>query len=208
MRVLISEDDPISCRVLHATLERSGHDVAVTSNGDEAWEILEGDDPPRLAILDWMMPCMDGIEVCQRIRARHDAGYIYVILLTARGQKSDRAAGFEAGADDYLTKPFDHHELLSRIAVGERILNLQGMLQDKVSDLETALAHVKQLQGLLPICMHCKKIRDDDASWHRLETYIQEHSDVMFTHSVCGGCLATHYPEFEEKVAAKERESR
>jgi response regulator RpfG family c-di-GMP phosphodiesterase len=108
--------------------------------------------------------------------------------------------GFEAGADDYLIKPFDHLELCSRISVGERLLNLQSALGAKVIELESALSHVKQLQGLIPICMHCKNIRDDGATWHRLETYIQSHSEAVFTHSLCESCLQTHYPEHEEAV--------
>lgn len=199
MKVLISEDDPISRRLLEATILRAGYEVVATDNGAAAWQALNTQGAPRLAILDWMMPEMDGVEVCRRVRQHAELAYIYLIILTARGQKDDIVAGLQAGADDYLTKPFDPHELRSRMAVGERILNLHAALETKVHQLEDALGHVKQLQGLLPICMYCKKIRDDDATWHRLETYIQQHTEAMFTHSLCNDCLAHHYPTFKEK---------
>jgi CheY-like chemotaxis protein len=194
MKVLIAEDDQVSRRLLQATLGRLGFDVICTENGAQAWEALQVDGAPRLAILDWMMPELDGVDVCRKVRERDDLPYVYIILLTARGQKKDVVTGLEAGADDYLIKPFDPQELRSRITVGERILKLEAALEGKVEELEDALCHVKQLQGLLPICMHCKKIRDDGDTWHRVESYIEEHSDAMFTHSLCEDCLEKHYP--------------
>jgi CheY-like chemotaxis protein len=206
VRILIAEDDPLSRRLLEANLQRGGHEVVTTCDGVEALQVLSAPSGPKLAVLDWMMPNVDGVEVCRRVRERQaEIGYVYVILLTARTQKQDLVAGFEAGADDYLTKPFDPHELRSRLLVGERILGLQAALGEKVRELESALVHVKQLQGLLPICMHCKKIRDDDV-WHRLETYLEQRTDARLTHSLCGECLAKHYPEFEKKIAARRRE--
>jgi DNA-binding response OmpR family regulator len=208
MKVLIAEDDPISRRLLEASLSRSGYDVVSTENGSEAWDALQREAAPRLAVLDWMMPIVDGVELCRRVRAADLGGYVYLILLTAKGQRDDLVAGFEAGADDYLTKPFDLIELRSRLTVGERILALQHSLRAKVEELESAMSHVKQLQGLLPICMHCKKIRDDEHTWHRLESYIEQHSGANFTHSLCSDCLAVHYPQFEKRVAAKQRGER
>lgn len=125
MRIIIAEDDPVSRRVLEAHLAKWGYEVIVTRDGQEAWEALNREDAPVLAILDWMMPVMDGPEVVRRLRAREGAAYSYVILLTAKGQKEDLLAGLEAGADDYLTKPFDAHELQARLRTGKRILDLQ-----------------------------------------------------------------------------------
>jgi sigma-B regulation protein RsbU (phosphoserine phosphatase) len=150
-----------------------------------------------------MMPELDGVDVCRQIRDRKDKPYVYIILLTARGQKKDVVTGLEAGADDYLVKPFDPQELSSRITVGERILKLEAALDGKVHELKAALSHVKQLQGLLPICMHCKKIRDDGDTWHRVESYIEEHSDAMFTHSLCEECMTKHYPNHGKKRATE-----
>lgn len=207
MRILVAEDDPILRRLLEATLSKSGYEVVLAEDGGRAWALLQRDDAPRLAVLDWMMPEIDGLEVCRRARAAQGSdGYLYVILLTARGRKEDIVAGLEAGADDYLTKPFDPHELRSRVRVGERILDLEASLRMKVAELQSALSQVEQLQGLLPICMHCKKIRDENDSWQRLETYIQAHSEARFTHSVCQECVAAHYPR--AAVTAPAGESR
>ena len=194
MKILVAEDDPIIRRLLEATLVRTGYEVVTAENGAQALEILERDDSPRLAIMDWMMPEIDGVEVCRRVRALGSRGYTYVIMLTAKGRKEDLLAGLEAGADDYLTKPFDPHELRSRLRVGQRILDLESVLQTKVLDLQVALDQVERLQGLLPICMHCKKIRNEKNDWQRLESFIQEHSEAEFTHSLCEECREEHYP--------------
>ncbi len=195
MRVLIAEDDRVSRKLLSATLSRLGYDVTVTEDGAQALETLFRDDGLRMAILDWMMPKLDGVEVCRRVREHNEGPYRYLLFLTAKGQTKDVVTGLEAGADDYLVKPFNPQELKSRLDVGRRILQLQADVAAKVDELEQALHHVKQLQGLLPICMHCKKIRDDDETWHRMESYIERHSEVMFTHSLCQECLAHHYPQ-------------
>lgn len=202
MKLLIAEDDQVSRRLLEVTLERMGYEILSTANGQEAWEVLRTPDSPQMAILDWMMPQMDGVEVCRHVREDPSRNYIYLILLTARGQKSDVITGLDAGADDYLTKPFDPAELAARLDTERRILALQADLAGKIDELQDALTHVRQLQGLLPICMHCKKIRDDEDSWHRLETYIERHSEAMFTHSLCSDCKARHYPKYA-RVAEK-----
>ena len=203
MKVLIAEDDAISRRLLEANMKRNGYEVLAVETGAQAWQALNADDGPRLAVLDWMMPEMDGAEVCRRVRGEADLHYIYLILLTARGRKEDRIQGFDAGADDYLTKPFETQDLRARVSVGRRILDLQSALTSKVDELQDALRQVKQLQGLLPICMHCKKIRDDESIWHQLEAYIEHRCDAAFTHSLCPGCLARHYPEIQDRMAAK-----
>ena len=198
-KVLIAEDEPLSRRLLETRLTSGGYQVVAAENGARAWEILESDDAPELAILDWMMPELDGPEICRRLRSRESGTYVYVILLTARGRLDDLVAGLESGADDYVTKPFDWEELETRLRTGKRILRLQSELAGKVAELESALAHVRTLQGLLPICMHCKSIRDDSNTWHRLETYIESHSNALFTHSLCRKCLATHYPAYAQE---------
>ncbi len=130
MRVLIAEDDSISCRILRATLTKWGYEVVVASDGNEAWGILERQDAPDLAIIDWIMPGMDGVELCQRVRARSDRdhSYTYIILLTARDRKEDIVEGMNAGADDYVTKPFDPGELKVRLIAARRILDLEARL--------------------------------------------------------------------------------
>jgi two-component system cell cycle response regulator len=126
--VLIAEDDPVSRRVLESFLAKWGYEVVIATNGSDALTILEKHDAPRLAVLDWMMPGMEGVQVCQRLRENATRPYTYALLLTARGQKEDLLKGLEMGADDYLTKPFDAQELRARLHVGQRILELQDAL--------------------------------------------------------------------------------
>jgi diguanylate cyclase (GGDEF)-like protein len=140
-RVLIAEDDPVSCHVLKSFLVKWDYDVAVVTDGMAALRILEGDDTPRLAVLDWMMPGMEGVQICQRIRERKDRPYVYVLLLSARSEKRDLLRGLELGADDYLTKPFDSEELRARLLVGERILNLQDDLIAAREELRFRATH-------------------------------------------------------------------
>jgi len=188
MKVLIAEDDPVSRRLLQAALIKWGYEVAVTSNGKEAWQALQVPDAPSLLILDWLMPEMDGVEICREARQLPALKSAYIILLTSRGSKDDIVKGLEAGADDYVTKPFDHGELRARVQVGSRVVQLQSALAERVNELEEAIASVKTLQGLLPICCYCKKIRDDGNYWHRVESYISGHANVRFSHGICPDC--------------------
>jgi sigma-B regulation protein RsbU (phosphoserine phosphatase) len=131
---------------------------------------------------------LPGLDVCRLARGLVRLESTYFILLTAKNEKADVTAGLEGGADDYVTKPFDRQELRVRVQVGERILELQHGLTDRVRELETALAQVKQLRGLLPICSYCKKVRDDDNYWQQVEAYISAHSEVQFSHGICPEC--------------------
>jgi sigma-B regulation protein RsbU (phosphoserine phosphatase) len=191
MRVLIAEDDAVSRRVLQATLTKLGFDVTVTVNGREALEALETANAPRLAVLDWMMPEMDGLEVCRRLRATPREVPTYVLLLTACDSKQQIVAGLESGADDYLTKPFDRDELRARLLVGQRMVKLQEVLSLRVRELQASLAQVSQLQGLLPICCYCKKIRDNENYWQQVESYIAARSEANFTHGICPDCFVS-----------------
>ena len=185
---MVAEDDAVSRRMLQVFLMRWGYQVVVATDGTEAWRVMEGREPPRLAIVDWMMPGMDGIEICRREREANHALPPYIILLTARGNNEDIVKGLDAGADDYIVKPFNREELRARVRVGVRILDLQASLARRVAELEKAMAGVKQLQGLLPICCYCKKIRDDQNYWQQVEGYISKHSEAQFSHGVCPDC--------------------
>ena len=200
MRILIAEDDAVSRSMLGGILQKWGYEVVVATNGAEAWQALQSENPPPLAILDWMMPEMDGLEVCRKVRQSPCTLQPYLILLTARVGKRDVVEGLEAGADDFMTKPFDRDELRARLHVGERILGLQNSLAGRVQELEAALTRVRQLQGLLPICSYCKKIRNDRNYWQQVESYISEHTEAVFSHGIC--------PECFEKVARQERGER
>jgi phosphoserine phosphatase RsbU/P len=189
--VLIADDETVSRRVLRGVLTRAGHEVVEVAAGVPALDILNAIDAPHMAILDWMMPGMDGPDVCRAIRASMADPAPYLILLTARDQRADVVSGLDAGADDYLTKPFDPDELRARVRVGERILALQQALADRVHALERTLSQVQQLEGLLPICAWCHKIRDDAQHWQPLEHYLAERSATRFTHTICHSCRTT-----------------
>ena len=202
MRILISDDDPISRRVLEATLGKWGYEVLTTCDGETAWEVLQAPEPPPLAILDWMMPKLDGVEVCRRARAAWNAKPTYILLLTALSRPEDIVKGLESGADDFLTKPFNPEELRARLGVGVRMVELQQALADRVQELEAALGRVKLLQGLLPICAYCKKIRDDKNYWLQVETYVARHSDAKFSHAICPGCYEQYARPALERAKA------
>lgn len=188
MKILIAEDDQISSRILKLTLQAAGHEIISTGNGAEAWAILEKEDSPAMAILDWMMPGIDGLEVCRRVRQRATATPTYLILLTAKAGKEDTVQGLDAGANDYICKPFNREELYARVRVGETVIKLQQNLAARVAELESALAQVKYLQGILTICSYCKDVRDDQNYWQQLETYVSHYSETQFSHSICPGC--------------------
>jgi phosphoserine phosphatase RsbU/P len=188
MKVLVADDEAIFRRMIGSLLVRAGHDVVEAADGDEARRYLDADDGPPIAILDWMMPGANGVDLCRALRARERQVPPYLILLTSKDRREDVVSGLDAGADDYLTKPFDPSELRARVRVGERMLGLQRTLADRVLALEQALAHVKQLEGLLPICAWCHKIRDDGNYWQSVEGYISGHSDARFTHTICPAC--------------------
>ena len=176
MHILIADDDRTTTVMLGRTLESWGFRVSIVHDGVAAWARMTEVEPPALVIADWMMPGLDGLEICRRIRAASVASYAYVILLTARTSRQDLVEGLEAGADDYLTKPFDPDELRARIHVGQRTLALIGS--------------IKQLTGLLPICSYCKRIRSDQNYWEQVDSYIAQHTDVRFSHSICPACYA------------------
>jgi len=140
-RILIAEDDPISRRLLEAKLAKWGFKVIVTKDGDSAWQVLQSDDAPRIAILDWMMPVMDGVEVCRRMRKEQREPYTYIILLTALHRDEDLVTGLEAGADDYITKPFKADELRARLRAGVRIIELQNDLIEAREALREKATH-------------------------------------------------------------------
>ena len=175
MKVLIADDDRIAATLLAETLRRWDFDVTVAADGAEAFGRLQSAGAaPTLAILDWMMPHIEGADVCRRVRREMPLANMYLMLLTSLESKERVIAGLEAGADDYLIKPFDPEELRARVNVGVRVLALQERLAERVKELQDALASVKQLRGLLPICSYCKRIRADDQYWIQVESYIAE----------------------------------
>ncbi len=189
MRILAVEDDPVARAVLRKALHKLGHDVVEAADGDEAWDLWQGD-KTRVIVSDWMMERVDGLELCRRLRAAETDEYTYFILLTANtADAGNRRAAADAGVDDFLTKPLDLEELWTRLRVAERILRYTTQL--------------RQLEELLPICSYCKKIRDDQNYWQQIEGYINQHTGSEFSHSVCPDCYTrVVMPEIEQLRAA------
>jgi sigma-B regulation protein RsbU (phosphoserine phosphatase) len=198
MRALVADDDRIVTRMLARSLADWNFDVSVAEDGESAWGVVQTG-APHLAIVDWMMPTLDGPDLCRRIRQDAAHAHMYLILLTSRDSRADLIEGLNAGADDYLVKPFDPGELRARIQVGVRVLTLQERLADRVTELEAAVSTVKRLQGLIPICSYCKRIRSEGNDWEQLESYISEHSEAQFSHGICPPCLVTAYSELKAK---------
>lgn len=184
MNILTADDDAGSRVILTRALKSFGHEVTETRDGKEAWEEYRLN-TFSLIISDWMMPELDGVGLCKRVRKEQRSKYTYIILLTSLEGKEKYLEGMEAGADDFISKPFDRETLAARVRVAERILNLQ--------------AEVKQLEGLLPICSYCKKIKDDANHWQHMESYISHRTEANFSHGICPDCYQTHMvPQLQE----------
>jgi len=207
MKILVADDDRIAATVLAQTLRQWEFDVTVAADGAEALRHLQSvTAAPTLAILDWMMPQLEGADVCRRVRLEMPWANMYLMLLTSLESKDRVIAGLEAGADDYLIKPFDPDELRARINVGIRVLTLQERLAERVNQLQDALTNVKQLHGLLPICSYCKRIRGDDQYWTAVESYIAERSDAQFSHGICPPCASELEREIEKHKHRRQRD--
>jgi CheY-like chemotaxis protein len=163
--------------------------VTVADDGQTAFEILIAPDPPQIALLDWEMPRLDGLHVCRAVRTLPAINYIYIIMVTARDQAADVLTAFAAGVDDFLSKPVDGAHLLARLRCGERVLSLEERSLQRIKELEAALDEVRQLKRLLPICMYCKKVRDDGDYWHEIEAYIHTQTGTDFSHGICPTCM-------------------
>lgn len=185
MKILAAEDDAVARAVLRQALRRLGHEVIEAADGEAAWDLLR-DSPVRVVVSDWMMPRLDGLGLCRRIRAQSKAEYVYFILLTSSDATEDnQRTAADAGVDDFLTKPLDFTELWTRLRVAERILRYT--------------TQVRQLEELMPICSYCKKIRDDQNYWQQIEGYINERTGSEFSHSVCPDCYSrVVVPELEK----------
>ncbi len=185
MKILAVEDDPVARAVLRNALQRLNHEVIEANDGQQAWERLQKD-PVRIVVSDWIMPHLNGLDLCRRIRRRTDADYIYFILVTGNDATAEnQREAADAGVDDFLTKPLNFDELWTRLRVAERILKFT--------------TQVRQLEEMLPICSYCKKIRDDSNYWQQIEGYINERTGSEFSHSVCPDCYnRVVLPEIEK----------
>jgi phosphoserine phosphatase RsbU/P len=184
--IVVADDDAVGRELVSRVLERAGHTTVTAPDGEKAWELIQSVKPP-LAVLDWDMPHLTGLDVLRRVKLTVDRTPPYVLLLTSRTEVRDRVRGLTVGADDYLTKPFEPAELVARVEVGLRVVQLQRSLSTRVTELEEALAHVNRLERLLPICAQCKRIQADD-DWHDLEGFLASNAGVRFSHGACPVC--------------------
>jgi phosphoserine phosphatase RsbU/P len=185
MKLLIAEDELSTRKILMKHAGTFGYEAVLAEDGEQALEELMRADGPRLALLDWMMPVRSGVDICKLIKERELDDHYYLIILTSRSEPDDIAAALDAGADDFVIKPYSAIELKARLGVGRRVLE--------------ASAQVRRLEGLLPICASCKKIRDGADYWHHVESYISAHSSANFSHSICPECVKKLYPKFSRK---------
>src|SRR5687767_5053497 len=169
MQALIADDDPVLRHALKTRLEQWAYDVVQCRDGVEARTCLRRDPAPSVAVIDWEMPGIDGPALCRELRDGPTPSTTYVILLTGKESREDVISGLESGADDYIKKPVDWGEFRARLAIGVRTVALQQALAARVSELQDALAKVRSLSGMLPICAYCKRIRDDQQYWQKIE---------------------------------------
>jgi DNA-binding response OmpR family regulator len=218
MKVLIADDDALTRMAIGRLLERWGYEVIQAGDGRKAWESFGRKDPPRVAILDWMMPEPDGVDICRHLTQENDLPFIYRILLSVKREKKDIVEALDSGAHDFLTKPVHSGELRSRIAVGGRLVkaedgirvknrelaDINDRLKQTNQELQLALKEIKTLQGIFPICANCKKIRlenmeaMDPDSWVTMEDYICMRTEAKFSHGLCPICAKKLYPWFRE----------
>ena len=187
-KVLVAEDDPVGATILRQLLTQAGYDPIVTRNGREAWEVFDRE-PARIVVSDWMMPELDGLGLCEKIRSREKTLYTYFILLTANHTSAENfALATTAGVDDFLSKPLSREIMRMRLSVAERILKFT--------------AEIRKLKELIPICVYCRKIRNADDDWERVEVYIQKETGSRFSHGACPECCEKEMADFAAAAAA------
>ena len=190
--ILAADDDGVTRAVLGRMIGACGWQPLVVGSGQEALAAFEQPNAPLVGILDWGMPGLTGLDVCQRLRQVKVEVRPYLIMVTAREKTGDAIIALDAGADDYVVKPIEPKTLQARVRVGLRTVGLQETLAAQAATLREALTHVKQLRNLLPICAYCKRIRDDQNYWQTVEHYLNEHAGVVFSHGYCPSCIQEH----------------
>lgn len=203
-RILVAEDDAFFQRMLQKRLEAEGYEVVAVSNGRDAMQAIVAWEPD-LVLSDWMMPELDGLELCQSVKTGLKDAAPHFILLTAKGEVSDRLLGLQTGADDYVTKPCDHGELLARVRAGLRIVRLHQQLRATISELRMANAElaatrdrIDRFHEMLPICSYCRRVRDLDGSWQDLIQFVSRRTGTDLSQEVCPDCAAS-YPRLARR---------
>jgi sigma-B regulation protein RsbU (phosphoserine phosphatase) len=196
IRVLVVEDDPFFQRVLQKRLQVEGYQVTAAGDGRDGMKAIVSFEP-HLVISDWMMPEVDGLELCQSVKTGLREAAPYFILLTAKGELSDRLLGLETGADDYLIKPCDQAELMARVRAGLRIVMLTQDLRHSADELRLAKAELEAVRSMPPalaICSFCHRVRDGEDEWQPVDKALVDRGIADVTHGLCPECRAANYP--------------
>ncbi len=189
MKILIADDDPIIRQVLMNLLSKWGYGVVPTTNGAEAWEVLQHDTSLRIGLFDWFMPEINGMELTRRIRDANIAPF-YVMLCTARGGKDSLLDAFDAGVDDFVSKPFDKEVLQARLKVGVRAVELQSYLIQRLTEAEAAAQGVAQLKHFIAVCSVCGSVRDIQDQWHKIQLPFLTNTGETTFNICCPDCRA------------------
>lgn len=192
-KILIVDDTPANIQILDEVLHAE-FDVYFALNGNDALQKVEALQPD-LILLDIMMPVIDGFEVCRNIKENEKSKNIQIIFITALGQPEEESRGLKLGAADYISKPINPDLVLLRVRNHLELKSRRDALEQRTIELEKALAEIKVLKGIIPICAQCKKIRDDQGYWQQLEVFIRDHSEAEFSHGLCPACIKELYPQ-------------
>ena len=194
--ILIVDDTPENLTVLKQILSEQNYKVRPAINGEIAIKAVNVSSPD-LILLDIRMPGIDGYEVCKQLKSKKKTRRIPIIFISALSELDDKIKAFSLGGVDYITKPFQAEEVLARVKTHLTLRSLQKSLEDKNAQLQKALDEIKILQGIIPICANCKKVRDDKGYWNQVETYISKHTQAEFSHGICPSCAKELYPELD-----------
>lgn len=196
VKIFIAAND-VTARTIISFLRSSHHESFITSHLDELCTAQRIG--PSLIFMDGMVEGCEIPDACRRIRSSLPKEMVYIVLITAGPETAKGCFGIPYGPDDILTSPFTQEDVDARVSVGIRVIELKNELSARIVDLTRAASKIQKLSGLLPICSHCKKIRDDRGYWNELEKYISDHSDAEFSHAICPGCLKQYYPDVKDE---------
>lgn len=196
--ILIVDDVPENVEILYSVLSQEHYRFAIALNAAEMYKAIEKE-YPDLILLDVMLPDGDGFALAEDILSVHSDQYLPIIFITARAHLEDKVRGFEAGGVDYITKPFEDAEVSHRVKTHVELKLARERQTALIQQLQQALEEVKQLRGIIPICAHCKNVRNDNGYWMQVEHYISEHSDAEFSHGLCPVCMNKMYPHLVEE---------
>ena len=198
LRILVVDDDAMTRLTLESVIRGAGWSPVSIEDPELAFDMLTGADAPPIALIDWQMPTLSGLDLCRRVREADPAARPYLIFVTSNSTSTDIVLGLDAGADGYMTKPIAANELQARVRAGIRTILLQQDLRTRLEQARAESARTQPLRELLPMCCYCRRIRDEKEQWSSLERYLSQRMDVRFTHGFCPTCYEHHVlPDLE-----------